>query len=57
MAAIDENAYATGIKVADEELAAIALKRNAFHGEWNDQFSLRNQHVASRLFELRLLDT
>lgn len=34
-AALDENAYAPGIKVSDTELAAVNLKRDDFHGEWN----------------------
>ena len=32
-AAIDENAYTSGIKVSDEELASLAIERDAFHGE------------------------
>ena len=31
----DSNVYPTGIKVSDEELAAINLCRHSFHGEWN----------------------
>jgi Rhodopirellula transposase DDE domain len=34
-AALDENAYEPGIKVSDAALAAINLKRDQFHGEWN----------------------
>ena len=34
-AALDENTYEPGIKVSDAELAAINLKRDEFHGEWN----------------------
>lgn len=34
-AGIDENTYAKGVKVTDEELAALAIERDAFHGEWN----------------------
>jgi Rhodopirellula transposase DDE domain len=34
-AELDTNDYPTGIKVTDEELAALSLKRAAFHGEWN----------------------
>ncbi len=34
-ARLDENLYKTGIKVTDTELDAIAIERNAFHGEWN----------------------
>ncbi len=31
----DSNIYPTGIKVSDEELDALHLLRDAFHGEWN----------------------
>jgi hypothetical protein len=34
-AAIDENEYETGIKISDEELSQVKLKRSEFHGEWN----------------------
>lgn len=44
-AGIDENAYAKGIKVTDEELAALAIERDAFHGEWNYRLLPRTQHV------------
>lgn len=32
---LDENTYAAGIKVTDEELASLAIERDEFHGEWN----------------------
>lgn len=34
-AALDENTYEPGIKVSEADLAAINLKRDKFHGEWN----------------------
>jgi hypothetical protein len=34
-AELDTNTYRTGIKVSDEELAAIRLEKGSFHGEWN----------------------
>ena len=34
-AALDENAYDAGVKVTDDQLAAMAIERDAFHGEWN----------------------
>lgn len=34
-AELDENKYPTGIKVSDEELAAVRIKRDKFHGDWN----------------------
>lgn len=32
---IDRGRYPTGIKVADDELAAVNLVPDAFHGEYN----------------------
>jgi Rhodopirellula transposase DDE domain len=32
---LDESAYQTAIKVRDVELAAVRLKKDQFHGEWN----------------------
>lgn len=32
---LDEGKYQTAIKVTDAELAAVRLKRDPFHGEWN----------------------
>ena len=34
-AALDTAAYESGIKVSDAELAAVRIKREDFHGEWN----------------------
>lgn len=34
-AELDTNAYETGIEVSDEDLAAIHMKKDTFHGEWN----------------------
>jgi hypothetical protein len=34
-ARLDEQSYETGKKVADDELAALKLKPQPFHGEWN----------------------
>ena len=34
-AALDESHYPTGIKISNEELAAVPLTRNKFHGDWN----------------------
>ena len=34
-AALDSGRYPTGIKVSDEELAALKIKRAKFHGDWN----------------------
>src|SRR5438128_5628058 len=34
-AELDTNAYPTGLEVSDEELAAVHLTPDVFHGEWN----------------------
>jgi hypothetical protein len=34
-AELDSNAYETGIEVSDEELAAVRMEKDKFHGEWN----------------------
>lgn len=34
-AELDDGTYPTGVKVSDQELAAVNLVRNGFHGEWN----------------------
>ena len=32
---LDHNAYEKGIKITDEEMAQLRIKREEFHGEWN----------------------
>jgi hypothetical protein len=32
---LDQNTYPSGIKVTDQQMAEIRLKRDAFHGDWN----------------------
>ena len=44
-AMLDENIYAPGIKVSDEELATLAIERDEFHGEWNYRLKPRDQHA------------
>jgi hypothetical protein len=34
-AELDRGRYLLGVKVCDQELAAVPLVRHAFHGEWN----------------------
>jgi transposase len=34
-AEVDENSYATGIKISTKELDKLMIKRDDFHGEWN----------------------
>jgi len=38
-AALDTGRYDSGIKVTDEELGAVRIKRDEFHGEWNYSIS------------------
>ncbi len=40
-AELDTHQYETGIKVTDEELAAVCIQRDEFHGEWNYTISPR----------------
>lgn len=40
-AELDENSYDKGIKVSDEHLAAVQIKPDKFHGEWNYEISPR----------------
>jgi transposase len=44
-ATLDENTYAPGIKVTDEELATLMIDRDEFHGEWNYRLRPRDQHA------------
>lgn len=44
-AALDTNSYPTGIVVSDEELAAVRLIRDAFHGEWNYTILPNNRQI------------
>jgi transposase len=39
----DSNTYPTGLKVSDDELAALNLSRESFHGEWN--YTIRPQNL------------
>jgi hypothetical protein len=32
---LDRKSYAQGVKVSDEEMAAINIKRAKFHSDWN----------------------
>ena len=34
-AELDTNLYEKGLRISDAELAAVNLKKAAFHGEWN----------------------
>lgn len=39
----DSNTYPTGLKISDDELAALNLSRDSFHGEWN--YTIKPQHA------------
>ena len=42
---LDQNQYETGIKVSDEEMAGLNIRKAKFHGEWNYKVSpLDNQN-------------
>lgn len=42
---LDENEYPKGIKISDEEMATINIKRDEFHGEWNYMIMSRNTDI------------
>ena len=44
-AALDENAYPTGIKVSDTDLAAVRQVPAAWHGEWNYTILPRDRSI------------
>ena len=39
---LNENRYATGRKVTDEQFESLSLQRDSFHGEWNYTLSPRS---------------
>ena len=47
---LDSNAYPKGIVVSDREMAALRIKRDEFHGEWN-------YIIQPRLLEVRAVKT
>ena len=49
-AELDTASYPTGIKVTDEELAAVKLKRAKFHGDWNYADPAETQEKVVTLF-------
>ncbi len=48
-AALDTNHYETRIKVPDEQLARLRLKRHEFHGDWNYTLSPRKHNCSGYL--------
>lgn len=43
-AALDTGRYESGIKVTDQELQAVRIRRDDFHGEWN-YYILPNERI------------
>ena len=41
-ARLDENMYATGVKVSDEEIQTVRIERSDFHGDWNHTIHPKN---------------
>ena len=41
-AELNTESYQAGIKVSDQELAQIKIKRDRFHGDWNYEIQPRN---------------
>ena len=44
-AVLDKNTYDTGRKVSDEEMNALHLKQESFHGEWNYRLEPRTKKL------------
>jgi hypothetical protein len=44
-AELDEGAYPKGVKVSDEDMAALPITRHGFHGEWN--YTLHPKPIAA----------
>ena len=42
-AEVDMNSYPKGVKVSDEDMAAINIKKHKFHGDWNYTISPGNE--------------
>ena len=42
-AVLDEGIYPIGVKVTDEQVEAVPLTRDRFHGEWN--YTVHSGHV------------
>jgi DNA-binding phage protein len=43
---LDENSYQKGVKVSDEEMAALNITPDAFHPEWNYTIAPRSPHAS-----------
>ena len=42
---LDPNPYPKGIKISDEQMATLNIKRNSFHPEWNYSISPRRSNA------------
>ena len=42
MLELNTEAYQSGIKVSDEELALVKIRRDKFHGDWNYEIQPRD---------------
>ena len=38
---LDDNCYPLGVKVTDDQMETLTIRRNSFHGEWNYTLSPR----------------
>jgi len=47
-AELDERKYPKGLKVSNDQLAAVNISRHSFHGDWNYTISPRQRTVARR---------
>jgi hypothetical protein len=47
-AELDQGTYPKGIKVTDEQLAAVPLHRHQWHGDWNYTITGRRPHRTTR---------
>ena len=50
---IDANRYPKGIKVTAAEMAALAIERDTFHGEWNYTYLTHPAAALKQLFRVR----
>ena len=44
-AELNQEVYAAGIKISDEELAQVKIRRDKFHGDWNYEIQPRNHII------------
>jgi hypothetical protein len=42
---LDANAYPAGIKISDQQMAELRLRRAAFHGDWNYKLLPRSWYI------------